>query len=81
MMKHKKQTAHYIEVPLTSEMCHMLLARKFPYQHLHMYTRGSILATVFLLNLYQFTCFTFMWFTFTSQEGNGYTDFLGWSSG
>lgn len=57
------------------------LARNFPYKHLHMYTRRSILAKVFLLNLYQSTWFTFMWFTFTSQQGNGYNDFLGWSSG
>jgi len=57
------------------------LARNFPYKHPHMYSRESTLATVFWLNLYQFTWFTFMWFTFTSEEGNGYTDFLGWSSG
>jgi hypothetical protein len=57
------------------------LARNFPYKHLHMYKRGSILAKVFLLNLNQSTWFTFMWFTFTSQQGNSYNDFLGWSSG
>jgi hypothetical protein len=52
------------------------LSKNFPYKHLHMYTRGSILAKVFFINLYQST-----WFTFTSQQGNGYTDFLGCSSG
>jgi len=47
------------------------LTRNFHYKHLHMYTMGSTLAKVFLLNLYQST-----WFTFTSQQGNGCTDFL-----
>jgi len=49
MMKHKEQMAHYTGVGLKSEMCRMLLSKKFPlhapaYEHKGKHTCHNLLA-------------------------------------